>query len=107
MHHNFENFDNVLFSPQIKPQLSKNFLTHKRINTAVDITDEDGTPIELETLIQSATMKSEANRYKLRQIPSYLLPIADEVLYCANTVKNFQSVEMTVKRNILYKEKDD
>lgn len=61
------------------------------IQTTLSMATEDSNE---ETIIQATQKISKTLRYPLLTMPSYLLPIADDIIYTMNVISSFKSVVM-------------
>lgn len=62
-----------------------------KIQTSLPVSSEESNE---ETIIQATHNISKSLRYSLNTIPSYLLPLADEIIYNMNLISSFKSVVM-------------
>ncbi len=74
---------------------AKNIIILRSIATPVD----DPFLAE-ETVVQTAIKNSNLLRFPLKNLPSYLIPLADEIVYNMNMLTNFKSVIMKIKNDV-------
>lgn len=78
-------------------------LDDRNVSINTEISLRDGTEIlDTETIIQNSIKSSNSFRFPLRSLPSYLLPIADEIVYNMNLLSSFKSVVMKIRENVSY-----